>query len=313
MATFESDLAHKFAPTYHAARTERNYLAQLEPQKEPRLELAHPPWRPHVYFSVLELGTSGGEHIYEINYLTIWDWDGGVAGGRGAHQWDTERAALLVAGAEGSDDPDEYILRQAYYAAHEGVKLMGLLSLDGSRYVQYPRGRGGGPDVWWSKGKHASFRNRKELDASIAGDSYDAPGHVTKPGEYTLVDVGTLDKPSPAAPWITYQQGWGSQRISAVYSKLKDRLWAADGSALRPILRVTEDEIKLAQIALRVTPTGQLDEATFQQAAEVLPEERVWTTQQIRPAEVEVMADRGIDLAELMIQQRALERDLGAS
>jgi hypothetical protein len=62
-----------------------------------------------------------------------------------------------------------------------------------------------------------------------------------------------------------------------------------------------------------VTPTGQLNEATLQQAAEVLPEDRVWTTQQIRPTEVEVMADQGVDVAELMVQQSALEGDLRAS
>lgn len=59
MATFESELGQKFAPTYHARRNERNYLAQLEPEEEPKLARAHPPWRPYVYFSVVELGTRG--------------------------------------------------------------------------------------------------------------------------------------------------------------------------------------------------------------------------------------------------------------
>lgn len=80
MATFESELGQKFAPTYHARRNERNYLAQLEPEEEPKLARAHPPWRPYVYFSVVKLGTRDGQRAYEINYLTIWDWDSGWRG-----------------------------------------------------------------------------------------------------------------------------------------------------------------------------------------------------------------------------------------
>jgi hypothetical protein len=312
MATFESDLADKFAPIYHASRNERNYLAQLEPKEEPRLALAHPPWRPYVYFSVLELGTHEGEQVFEINYLTIWDWDSGSVGGIGAHQWDTERAAILVAGPKDSHDLEEYTSRQVYYAAHEGVRI-GPWGLDNSRYVQYARGRNSGPDVWWSGGKHASFPDRKALEASNAGDSYRAPGDIAKSGEYKLVDVGTLRKPSRAAPWITYRKGWGEDKISSVYGKLRDRLWDAAGNTLRRILKVTEDQIAEIQRTLDVPQTGQFDVATLQEVADVLPEDRVWTTQQMRPAEFEVMADRGFDVAELMVQQSGLEGALRAS
>lgn len=54
-----------------------------------------------MYFSVVKLGTRDGEGTDEINYLTMWDWDGGSAGSFGAHQWDSERAAILVAGPRG--------------------------------------------------------------------------------------------------------------------------------------------------------------------------------------------------------------------
>ncbi len=195
MATFESELGQKFAPTYHASRNERNYLAQLEPEEEPKLALAHPPWRPHIYFSVVGLGTRDGEGTYEINHLTIWDWDSGSAGGLGAHQWDTERAAIVVVGPEDSHDPEAYQVRQAYYAAHEGVKLGGLLSFDNSRYVQYPRGKERGPDVRWSRGKHASFSDLKTLRVSTAGDWYDAPGRSPSPGSIVLWMWGPWNNP----------------------------------------------------------------------------------------------------------------------
>lgn len=286
MSTFESDLAHRFAPTYHASRNERNYLAQLESQQEPTLALAHSPWKPYVYFCVVELGTSECNRVYEINYLTIWDWDTGVRiFGRpfGPHQWDTERAALLIAGPEDSHDPEAYKVSQAYYAAHEGVRFLGLVSVDNSRYVRYPRGRKRGPDVWWSKGKHASFPHLKALWASTARDSYDERGVVARPGEpggYLLADAGALHQPSPAAPWIAYKKRWGQDRISSVYSQLKNRLWDAAGNTLRDIRIVTEDEIRLAQSVLRVPETGQLDDETLQRAAR-LPARTAWTTRKI--------------------------------
>ncbi|NIN63532.1 MAG: hypothetical protein GTO63_02210 [Anaerolineae bacterium] len=310
MSTFEFELAHRFGPTYHASRNERDYLAQLEPQLEPSLALAHPPWKPYVYFCVVELGASEGNRVYEINYLTIWDWDSGTVGRFGAHQWDTERAALLIAGPEDTQDPEAYKVSQAYYAAHEGVKLGGLLSFDNSRYVRYPRGRERAPDVWWSKGKHASFPDRQALESSTARDSYDAPGDVTRPGipgeatrpgEYSLVDAGALEQPSAAAPWIAYNKRWGLHRVSSVYSKLKDRLWDAAGNTLRDIPIVTEDEIRLAQSVLRVRESGQLDDETLQRAADILPPRRVWTTQKItRPEAKRLEAAHDIDVSPLL-------------
>jgi hypothetical protein len=305
MATFESELGQKFGPTYHASRNERDYLAQLEPQKEPRLGLAHPPWRPYVYFSVLALGTSGGTRVYEINYLTIWEWDAGLQRGPviiGPHRWDIERTATFVAGPKGRHDPGAYKVRQTYYASHERVRLGGVLSLDNSRYVKYRRGLERGPDVWWSKGKHASFPDLDALGGSTARDSYQKPGEVARPGEYSLTDVGTLEQPSSEALWITYKSRWGPHRISSVYSKLKDRLWDAAGNALRDVPIVTKADIMLAQSVLKVDkPTGQLDEKTLQRAAAVLPARRVWTTRKITRAEVaELKAHRRIDVSPLL-------------
>lgn len=151
--------------------------------------------------------------------------------------------------------------------------------------------------MWWSKGKHASFPDLKGLKRSTAGDSYQIPGVIARPGDYTLVDVGTLKRPSPETPWITYKKGWGAQRISSVYSKLKSRLWGAAGNSLRRILKVTEDQIVEIQRTLDVPQTGQFDVATLQEVADVLPSNIMWTTQKITPAQVEVMAQRGIDVA----------------
>ncbi len=296
--SFESEIAHQFAPTYHASRTERNYLVQLEREREPRLAVGHPHWKPYVYFSVLELGMAGGERAYEINFLTIWDWDSGVLGGVGEHQWDTERAAVLVAGPEGSRDARRYSARQAYYGAHEGVRI-GPWSLDNSRYLRYRSERHLGPEVYWSDGKHASFADLSELASSTAHDTYAKPGEIATPGQYTLRDVGTLERPSPDGPWITYDKGWGPNRVASVHDKLEGHLWDAAGNRLRQVPTLTEQQIEQAQAQLGVPRTGQFDERTLREAAARLPAQLVWTTGKITRSDIKVMADHGFEVSRL--------------
>jgi len=302
LAGFESKLGRKFAPIYHSSRGEGNCLVKLAARPVPTFARGYPPWEPHVYFSACLLGTHAAERLYEINYLALWEWDTGtrtLLGVQGSHQWDTERCAVLVAGPSDSRDPASFTARQVYYAAHEGVRI-GPWSVDNSRYLKYRRWRSDGPNVYWSKGKHASFVNLGELRQSSASDSYDKPGRVAQPGRYELVDAGTLQNPSSDCPWIAFTKGWGEQGISPVYEKLKSRLWDESGRPLRPIRRLTEDEVKDAQMELDVKPSGQFDEHTLERAVARLPSDQVWATGKISDAEAELMADRGIKVSRLM-------------
>ncbi len=301
MRTFESDLGHKFAPSYHSSKGEGNCLVKLQPRRVPMFDLGYPPWEPFVYFSSRFLGIHRSERIYEINYLTIWEWDTGVhtpVGVQGSHQWDTERSAVLVAGQ--GLDLSSYRAWQVYYAAHEDVRWMKLLSFDNSEYFRFRRPRDHGPDVYWSEGKHASFRNLRMLQESTAHDTYGKPGNVARAPEYTLVDAGTVEDPSPEALWIQFRGGWGTHRISPVFDKLSKRLWDPAGNPLKAIRKVTEGEIKVAQLALDVQPTGRVDEETLEAAAVRLPSDLLWSTQEATDADVKLMARRDIDVSPLL-------------
>lgn len=301
MENLESELGHKFAPTYHSSKGEANCLVELEPRREPTFARGYPPWEPYVYFSSYLLATHGDERFYEITYLTIWEWDAGTetrVGVQGSHQWDTELSAVLAVGR--GRDLGSYTMRQAYFAAHEGVKFMKVLSLDNSHYFRPRRLRGHGPEVYWSKGKHASFADLRRLRGSTAADSYVTPGKVARPGQYTLVDAGTLENPSPAAAWIRYSKGWGAQRISPIHDKLRRRLWDAGGKQLLRLRTVTEEDIKAVQSVLGVEETGQFDHATVQKGATELPADLLWSTQAINKDDVVRMAKRDIDVAPLL-------------
>jgi hypothetical protein len=301
MDNFFNELAHKFAPTYHVSRNEKNYLAQLRSKPTPSLNVAHPPWKPLIYFSIRKLGVTKGKISYEINYLSIWDWGSGTFKGIAAHQWDTERVAVFISGQEDSLNPANYQARSAYFAAHEGVRLIGLISLDNSCYVRYRHGRKSGPEVFWAEGKHASFHSLKTLEESNAGDTYASPGKIARTGNYELVNAGNLEQPSEAAPWIKYKKGWGPQKVSSVYSKLKNRLWGLQGNTLKPIPIATVGQIQQIQRELDVPQTGQIDENTLQEVSKVVPSDRLWTNQKITEAEIaSLKIKRGFDVSEMV-------------
>ncbi|MBU7014922.1 MAG: peptidoglycan-binding protein [Theionarchaea archaeon] len=264
MKKLREKLAKKFAPTYIASEGERCYLTELRQKEKPQVALAYPVWNPHVYFSALNLGSHRGKTAFEINYLTIWDWDtGGVLGRISGHQWDTERTAVLVVGPVNSKDPEEFSVHEAYYAAHEGVPLV-----DKSSYVPCAR-KDCGVTVYWSLGKHASYA---EPPQGILGfERFRSPGIRTEPEDCTLTAVGTTESPLPEAPWIIYKKGWGTSRITPVYRKLRTRLWKRSSWQKIKEPSTTEEHIKLFQEYRGLEPTGKVDRETFSQARHIDP------------------------------------------
>jgi hypothetical protein len=264
MKKITDGLARKFAPTYIASEREDCYLTELKKEEKPRIARAYPVWNPFIYFSALNLGSHEDRTAYEINYLTIWDWDtGGVLGGISGHQWDTERTAVLAVGPRKSKDPEEFCVHEAYYAAHEGVSLV-----DKSSYVPCTR-RDCGVTVYWSHGKHASYP--KNPQGIFGFERFKSPGIRSEPDDYTLVGVGTLKTPLPEAPWVIYPEGWGYSKITPVYMKLRTRLWKRSswGKIKEPV--ITKAHIQLFQEYQGLEPTGKIDRETFSQAKNVDP------------------------------------------
>ena len=215
MTDFIMNLAEKFAPVYRASSKEKCYLVELYPdEREPRVFRAYPPWNPFVYFSAVRLDPREDNIAYEINYFTIWDWDKGING----HQWDTERTAILVQGPLSGDktNPDAFRSKDSYYAAHEGALR------DKSGYHACVS-EGCGVTVYWSCGKHASYQDPDECIRPF--EAFKSPGYESKPGEYTLVDIGTHK--DPKVQWVLYDLKWDRERnkTDPLCRKLKTRTW----------------------------------------------------------------------------------------
>ena len=260
--SLEDRIARRFAPVYISSSDESQYLTELEPKLDPRIGLAHPPWRPYIYYSALKLKPAADLDAYEINYLSIWDWDsGGILGPLSRHKWDTERSAILVIGPRGETDVEIFESREAYLAAHEGT------AFDSSTYIQIKDKRKGAT-VFWSEGKHASYSS---LPPTFHFDRFELPGTRVDPADYELTDAGTLEKPSPSAPWILFDQGWGPDRITPVCEQLSTRLWNSSTLERTRKGELKREDILALQKSMGLEPTGEIDRATFKKASHLSP------------------------------------------
>lgn len=250
MKAFVEELALKFAPTFRSSEGERCYLVELENRKKPRILRAYPPWKPFVYFSALQLGTYEDYTAYEINYFTIWDWDIGVNG----HQWDTERTAILVEGPH-EEDVEAFFAKQAYYAAHEGA-------ISDKSTFSTCKSKSCGVTVYWSLGKHASYPQKPTI---FEFERFRDPGFESKPEEYTLVDMGTLE--NPKFPWMCYEEKWDpKKKCSSICRKLRTRLWTRSAFKSVKKRQPSTAQVKTFQEFVDLSPTGEVDEATIRAA-----------------------------------------------
>lgn len=267
---FNDELALKFAPTYISSAEEDRYLAELEREMIPKISLGYPPWRPCVYYSICQYASRNNQDFYEINYLSVWDKDtGGILGLLNDHLWDTERTAVLAKGPAGGVDPSSFKSEEVYYAAHEGE------SINLSTYIQ-PEDENRGATVYWSLGKHASYPTYPPAFL-VLFDQFKQPEMKTEPPDYKLVNAGTIDSPADSTPWIQYKEPWGPDRVSSVYSKLKDPLWSPRPRSSkwiqnRPGTIKSQADVKHLQAAFGLQPSGIIDPDFFDNASVLSPE-----------------------------------------
>lgn len=246
---FAFELARKFAPTYWVSRGEDCHLVELKPEHKPRIHKRYSPRTPFIYFSADQLKPLGTYTAYEINYLTIWDQDTGLFG----HLWDTERTAILVVGPK-RGNPDAFSARESYYAAHEGWSF--LRNYSGFHRCSLENC---GVTVYWSKGKHASYRHPDDCITLL--EKFKRPGYEVNPEEYILSDVGTLE--NPKVPWILYRSDWTENKVESIYRKLRTRLWSRKTWCKIEKDRETEVQMREFQRREGIPVTGKMDEDTL--------------------------------------------------
>ncbi len=175
----ESTVADSFTPYYESSAGERDQFATFGnyvPMTVTSLVGTQPPFS---YYHVAPLGLmtrQTGEQIFalRIDYMTLWNADGGLVGGGGAcyysyvgldaviqqlsgHELDAERSVMLVGAPPVNGglnpDPTAYKLYILYTAAHEGTFF------DQSNYGYFSQGvaEGNHVELALSLSKHSTY------------------------------------------------------------------------------------------------------------------------------------------------------------
>lgn len=86
------------------------------------------------------------------------------------------------------------------YSQHESGEKMAWENVDRD---------GTHPKVYVARGSHSSYLRSYEGNIGIAGDDVSDAGPVWQPTDYTLVNVGELNAPSPGNEWLRFAGRWG--------------------------------------------------------------------------------------------------------
>lgn len=148
----EQALLERFLPTFLLSAGECDGLpASFEPgSPEPRLRAKNGT----IYGQVFRVAPMDRAQVaVEIHYFHLWANDCG----RGGHPLDAEHVSALVESTSLSSAADQWTARLWYAAAHEDTICD---ASSGARASSLDAERGGGPRIFVSRGKHASYLTR---------------------------------------------------------------------------------------------------------------------------------------------------------
>jgi hypothetical protein len=131
--------------------------------------------------------------LVELRYFHLWRSDCG----RMAHALDAEHVSVLIQGANGgTKGPEGWRAIFWYAAAHEDTVC------DASQITRASTlsAVDGGPPVWISRGKHASFLDRRLCDRGCGGDDCKSAQALAMS---RIVNLGEPAKPMNGAAWIS--------------------------------------------------------------------------------------------------------------
>lgn len=187
---FESDLLTRFAPTF---RTVTNDCAGAPVEFAAGSPL---PRATGVFgriygqaFPVAFQGRNGS--FVELHYYHLWDRDCGRRG----HPLDVEHVAALLRSDQATDPPEVWSAVYWYAAAHEATACD---AGNGAIAARINADRNG-PEVWVSRGKHASYLSPELCGSGCGSDSCESTAPVRRTA---LINIGERGAPMNGAVWI---------------------------------------------------------------------------------------------------------------
>lgn len=148
-----------------------------------------------LYGQAFLVKSADGRAQVELHFYHLWERDCG----RPAHALDVEHVSALVSARTVDAPPSEWIADAWYAAAHEDT----LCDASSGAQARALGAEQSGPDVFVSRGKHASYFNSGQCKWGCGGDSCDG-ARVVSP--VRIVNLGERDAPLNGAVWLQSSQ-----------------------------------------------------------------------------------------------------------
>jgi hypothetical protein len=181
---FEQQLLEQFQPRFYLAAKECDVRpAEFKPNSTKPIALAR---NGTLYGQAFPVGEA-----IELHFYHLWARDCGRAG----HALDAEHVSAWL-----ELDGGEWRARYWYAAAHEDTSCDRGSAVHADRIHAAWRG----PEVWVSRGKHASFLSESICRLGCGADRCEGPERLFPP---RIINLGEVDAPRNGAVWIR-SQAW---------------------------------------------------------------------------------------------------------
>jgi hypothetical protein len=186
--SLEQTLLEKFAPTLLLARGECDGLpASFTPLSNTPSVRAKDAT---LYGQAFRVTGSGGRVAIELHFFHLWANDCGRIG----HDLDAEHVSAIVSASRLDAPPFAWIAEAWYAAAHEGS----VCDASSGAHARVIGAEAAGPRVFVSRGKHASYFDRRQCKWGCGGDEC-GDDRAIIPSR--IVNIGEIGAPLNGATW----------------------------------------------------------------------------------------------------------------
>jgi hypothetical protein len=223
---FEQALLERFLPTFvlSAGECDGRPAAMVPGTPDPRVLVRDGT----IYGHVMRRGAATRHRVeIEIQYFHLWSRDCG----RPSHQLDAEHVSTLVYAAAADAALDAWQAEYWYAAAHEGT----VCDASSGAPAAALRAASGGPFVYVSRGKHASYLLRGQCKWGCGSDLCD-PGDPLP--RAPVVNLGEPGAPLNGATWVQSRQWALAARLSSDFEPAFRARLDADGPSTVQTLRI---------------------------------------------------------------------------
>jgi len=169
--------------------------------------------------------TRDGAAAVEIHYYHLWERDCGRQG----HALDAEHVSALVRAMSPDLPAEQWQAAYWYAAAHEDT----VCDASHGAKASTLGAELSGPEVWISKGKHASFLSHERCSHGCGSDRCDVPVLLRRT---QLINIGELRSPMNGAVWVNSRRWPLARKMTSDFDDARVALLESAGTSDAAVL-----------------------------------------------------------------------------